>query len=120
MCSKLTTLCWHSPTTGSWLPARSLNRHPCSFGAHVSLLVRVQPLEVLIASVAALGVALHRWAPQQRILMLGLGGGALTSHILARFERLRIDAVDCDERVIDVARRFFDLVADCERLTVRG
>jgi hypothetical protein len=39
---------------------------------------------------------------------------------LARFERLRIDAVDCDERVIDVAHRFFDLVADCERLTVRG
>jgi hypothetical protein len=51
--------------------------------------------------------------------MLGLGGGALTSFILANFEQVRVDAVDCDKRVISVAYRFFGL-KECSRLTVRA
>jgi len=44
-----------------------------------------------------------------RVLMVGLGGGLSTQHLLARCPSMTIDAVDYSNAVIDLATRFFGI-----------
>lgn len=52
-----------------------------------------------------------------RALVVGLGGGTMPRFLLAVRPALRVDAVELDPAVVDVARRFFDL-SDARRLRV--
>lgn len=45
-------------------------------------------------------------------LLLGLGGGTIPRQLLRTFPAMRVDAVELDPVVVDVARRFFDLPED--------
>ena len=53
----------------------------------------------------------------ERVLVLGLGGGALPARILRDYPGVTVDAVEIDPVVVDVAERFFALPED-ERLRV--
>ncbi|HET6498877.1 MAG TPA: fused MFS/spermidine synthase, partial [Coriobacteriia bacterium] len=53
----------------------------------------------------------------RRVLVLGLGGGALPARMLRDYPAMTIDAVEIDPVVVDVARRFFSLPED-DRLSV--
>ena len=63
----------------------------------------------------AIGPAL---VPARRALVLGMGGGGSIEALRAAAPEVRIDAVEIDPRVVYAARRFFELPADDERLTV--
>ncbi|CAL1240782.1 hypothetical protein [Candidatus Methylocalor cossyra] len=51
------------------------------------------------------------------VLLLGLGGGSLARFLLRHFPDCRIEAVESRARVVELARRFFQLPED-PRLTV--
>ncbi|MBW6468744.1 MAG: fused MFS/spermidine synthase [Coriobacteriia bacterium] len=53
----------------------------------------------------------------ERVLVLGLGGGALPARMLRDYPQVRVDSVEIDPVVVDVAERFFALPED-ERLRV--
>lgn len=53
----------------------------------------------------------------RRVLVLGLGGGAITKRWWRDYPALSIDSVEIDEAVIDVSKRFFGLPDD-ERLRI--
>jgi len=53
----------------------------------------------------------------ERILVLGLGGGALPARMLRDYPEVTVDAVEIDPVVVDVAKRYFALPED-ERLHV--
>jgi spermidine synthase len=48
----------------------------------------------------------------RRVLVLGLGGGAVTKRWWRDYPDMRIDSVEIDPAVIDVSRRFFGLPED--------
>ncbi len=48
----------------------------------------------------------------QRTLVVGLGGGTVVKQMWSAYPDMRIDAVEIDPEVIDVARRFFELPDD--------
>lgn len=48
-------------------------------------------------------------AEPKRILMLGLGGGSLSTYFGRAMPEVHIDTVELDQRVIDVAKKFFGL-----------
>ena len=53
----------------------------------------------------------------ERVLVLGLGGGAVTKRMWRDYPKLTIDSVEIDPVVVDVATRYFGLPED-ERLDV--
>lgn len=48
----------------------------------------------------------------RRVLVLGLGGGATTKRFWRDYPRVRVDSVDIDPVVLDVAERYFALPRD--------
>ena len=72
-------------------------------------------LQLPYTRAAMLGLALVE-APK-RILIIGLGGGAMPMFLRRVCPRARIDVVDIDPAVADAARRFFDVVED-DRLRI--
>jgi spermidine synthase len=48
----------------------------------------------------------------KRVLVLGLGGGAVTKRVLHDFPDVHVDSVEIDPVVVDVARRYFGLPDD--------
>ena len=52
-----------------------------------------------------------------RALAVGLGGGTVVKRMWRDYPEMRVDAVELDAQVVDVARRFFELPAD-ERVRV--
>ncbi|MCP3098865.1 fused MFS/spermidine synthase [Myxococcus sp. K15C18031901] len=67
-------------------------------------------LELAYTRVAMVGLA---FVPQpRRILVVGLGGGAMPMFLRAVLPRARIDVVDIDPVVVDVARRYFGFHED--------
>jgi spermidine synthase len=54
----------------------------------------------------------------REVLMVGLGGGSLTKFIYHRLPRARIVAIEVNPRVVDVARQYFLLPANDERLDI--
>jgi spermidine synthase len=67
-------------------------------------------LELAYTRVAAIGLALV--APDARILFVGLGGGAMPTFAHRVLPRARIDVVEIDPLIVDVARRFFGFTGD--------
>lgn len=63
----------------------------------------------------ALGVAL---VPARSMLALGMGAGGAIASTIAVAPDIRIDAVEIDPKVVDVAVRFFGLPADRRNLSV--
>jgi len=57
-------------------------------------------------------------APPRRVLMLGLGGGSLAKYVYRRLPETRLHVVEIEAAVVEVARRYFALPPDDERLTV--
>ena len=62
------------------------------------------------------GLLLHP-RPRQALL-IGLGGGSLAKFFHRRLRRTQVRAVECDARVVEAARRHFELPPDDDRLTV--
>ncbi len=54
----------------------------------------------------------------RQVLMVGLGGGSLAKFIYHRLPRARVVAVELNQRVVAVARRFFHVPPDDERFEV--
>ncbi|TVS18820.1 MAG: methyltransferase domain-containing protein [Planctomycetaceae bacterium] len=67
-------------------------------------------LELPYARVIPLGLALAD--DPQRVLIVGLGGGTIPSMFRKHLPELRIDAVEIDPVVVDVARRYFGFRED--------
>jgi spermidine synthase len=67
-------------------------------------------LELAYAKVVPVGLALVE-APK-RILVVGLGGGTVPGFLHKHYPRTRIDVVDIDPVVVDVAKRFFGFRED--------
>lgn len=57
-------------------------------------------------------------APPARALMIGLGGGSLAKFMYRRLPQTRLCVVEVDPAVVEVARRYFALPADDDRLAV--
>ncbi len=67
-------------------------------------------LELPYTKVMLAGLAL---SPQpRRILVVGLGGGAIPGFLHKRYPRTRIDCVEIDPAVVDVAKKFFGFKED--------
>ncbi len=67
-------------------------------------------IELPYARVMSVGLALVQ--RPRRVLIVGLGGGTIPSFLHKHYPRTRIDVVDIDPAVIDVARRFFGFRED--------
>lgn len=48
----------------------------------------------------------------RRVLLVGLGGGSIPKRVLASYPDVRVDVVELDPEVVEVARRFFALPSD--------
>lgn len=48
----------------------------------------------------------------KRLMMMGLGGGLITSYLFARIPGLEIDAVDIDPEVVRLAHKYFGVPSD--------
>lgn len=55
----------------------------------------------------------------REVLMMGLGGGSLAKFIYHRLPQARTTAVEINPRVVAVARQFFNVPPDDERLQVK-
>jgi spermidine synthase len=78
---------------------------------------RGQPFRTRFDYTDYLQLALAYNAGAKRILFIGLGGGSAPKRIWRDFPGLRLDVVELDPDVVDVAYRFFGLPRD-PRLTV--
>lgn len=63
------------------------------------------------------GAILLSGAPR-RVLLIGLGGGALVHFFRAHFPEARLDVVECWDRALAVARDYFALPGEDERLAL--
>ena len=54
----------------------------------------------------------------RRVLMVGLGGGSLAKFVHARMPWVRTEVVEINPRVLTVARRYFHVPENDERLTI--
>lgn len=70
------------------------------------------PLELRLAYTRAAMTALAVVETPKRVLVVGLGGGAMPMFLRRLFPDATIDAVEIDPAVIKVARRFFDFRED--------
>ncbi len=57
-------------------------------------------------------------APPVHTLLIGLGGASLAKFMYRRLPRTRVRVVEIDSRVVEVAREYFALPADDDRLAV--
>ena len=60
--------------------------------------------------IAMLGMVMT--PPQERVLMIGLGGGTFTTLLRRHYPNLRIDVVEIDPMVVEVAKTFFGVRED--------
>ncbi len=54
----------------------------------------------------------------REVLMVGLGGGSLTKFIYHQLPRAHIVAIEVNPRVVDIARQYFAVPEDDERLSI--
>lgn len=71
----------------------------------------------LAYSRAMLSTLLFRPEPTTALL-IGLGGGSVAKYLYHRLPDCRLEAVECNQAVVDIARAHFALPADNERLIV--
>lgn len=85
--------------------------------SHQSALRLDDPYASVIRYPDYMHLALALKPDAQRVLVCGLGGGAITKRFWRDYPEMRIDTVEIDPVVVDVARRYFWLPED-ERLRV--
>jgi spermidine synthase len=71
---------------------------------------RPRHLESMYTRVAMIGLAVAPPAP--RVLFIGLGGGAMPTYVRHVMPDARIDVVEIDPLIVDVAQRFFGFAPD--------
>ncbi|MFN8223750.1 MAG: fused MFS/spermidine synthase [Gaiellales bacterium] len=76
------------------------------------------PFRTRFAYTDHLHVALAYAPRAQRVLVIGLGGGAVPKRLWRDFPGLTVDVVELDPDVVTAARRWFELPPDDERLHV--
>lgn len=76
------------------------------------------PYETDIEYVAYLHLTLAVTPHATRTLVIGLGGGSLVKRMWRDYPWMSIDAVELDAEVVEVARAFFELPEDDDRLRV--
>nr|SVE93507.1 EOG090X02SD [Scapholeberis mucronata] len=70
-----------------------------------------------LVMIEALRQHLDNFKPNfQNFLVLGLGGGALCSYIYQAFPKLKVDGVDIDPTMVDLAKKYFGFPSN-DRLT---
>jgi spermidine synthase len=67
-------------------------------------------LELPYSRVMSVGLAIVE--RPERVLIIGLGGGTIPSFLHKHYPKTRIDVVDIDPDVVDVARRYFEFRED--------
>jgi spermidine synthase len=75
------------------------------------------PFETDIEYIAYFHIALAIQPELQKVLMIGLGGGTLAKQFWRDYPQVRIDAIEIDPEVVDVAYELFQLPRD-ERIEV--
>jgi spermidine synthase len=77
----------------------------------------LDPVRLVLDYLRGMLAALLFCERPRALLMIGLGGGSLVRFALDRLPDIRVDVVECRQRVIDVAFEFFRLPKD-QRLRV--
>lgn len=85
--------------------------------SHQSAIALEDPYESRIRYPDYMHLALALKPDPQRVLVLGLGGGAITKRFWRDYPGIRVDSVEIDPVVIDVARRYFWFPED-ERMRI--
>ena len=80
--------------------------------SHQSAIDLSDPYESKIAYPDYMHLALAIKPDAKRVLVLGLGGGAITKRFWRDYPEMSIDSVEIDQEVVDVARRYFWLPRD--------
>lgn len=88
-----------------------------STAATQTLLDPQYPQQLQLEYTAVMSLALTMMDSPKRVLMIGLGGGALLQHIFHYFPELKIDVIERRQAIIDVAREYFYLPTD-SRITL--
>jgi spermidine synthase len=81
-------------------------------GARQSVVKVGDPDHLELPYAQAMPVALAFVDAPQRILIIGLGGGTIPSFLHKHYPQTRIDVVDIDPDVVDVARKYFGFQED--------
>lgn len=90
-----------------------------ALGSAVQSAVRPgRPLELQLPYTQAAMVALALVPKPSRILVIGVGGGAMPRFLRQVYPAAAIDGVDVDPVVLEVARRFFELREDRKLRTI--
>lgn len=71
-----------------------------------------QPLRLLLSYSRHVLACLLFVANPQRILMIGLGGGSLAKFFLHTFPKCRMDVVESNPEMVNIARYYFNLPTD--------
>ncbi len=78
------------------------------------------PYELVLSYTRAM-MAFLLFRPQPaRVLMIGLGGGSLTKFVHRHLPEAHTRVIECEPKVIAVARQYFHLPPDDDRLTVEA
>jgi spermidine synthase len=88
--------------------AMSFRRYGSDYTESISNLIDWTELPVGYTQVMTVGLAYPENAPS-RALMIGLGGGSLTSYLAGYLPELQIDNVELDRGVIAAAKKYFGL-----------
>jgi len=80
--------------------------------SHQSAISLDDPYESLIAYPNYMHLAMAVNPDAERVLVLGLGGGAITKRFWRDYPQVSVDSVEIDPVVVDVAERYFGLPDD--------
>lgn len=83
-------------------------------GARQSVVKIGDPDHLELPYAKAMPVALAFVNAPKRILIIGLGGGTIPTFLHAHYPQARIDVVDIDPDVVDVARKYFGFQEDAK------
>ena len=83
-----------------------------STAATQTLINPQHPQQLQLEYTAVMSLALLMVEQPKRVLLIGLGGGALLQHIFHYFPQLEIHVIERRQAVIDVAQKYFFLPSD--------
>ena len=77
------------------------------------------PGELQVAYTRMLFASLLFCQPQERVLIIGLGGGGMVRFVERRLPKTTVEAVEIDPAVVKIAAKYFE-TADSERVTIHA
>jgi spermidine synthase len=85
-----------------------------------SAMLLQDPWELVLRYTRFLALSVAFRPDPKRVLVLGLGGGSFPKRLYHDFPDVRMDVVDIDPEVLDIARRYFQVPEDARmRLHIR-